>query len=357
VVAEHLARLPFDLYARYRIAADVVTAVQGPSRARLLDVGGGPWGTLGDFLPQHDVVASDLNLPSHWHTAAPDLVLADGAQLPFADGTFDAVVSMDTLEHVPPDRRPTLLAEAVRVSRGWVVAGCPCATPGVADADAALLSFVRAKFGEEFDSVAVLTEHLALGHPDPDAMEAALVAAGAEVARIPSGRLDRWLPMMILFYDLMALGRDDPVERVQAWYNHLLADDDLRDPAYRQIFIARLPDADGPPLADVVAQLVPAGPPRVPGAAAFAALHDVLTSTLPEAVAAERARAEAAEAALAGALAEVERQTGRADAAEIHVRSLLDFRDRVINHPAMKLRRGIRRTFGGSGGDAATPSD
>jgi hypothetical protein len=352
VVAEHLARLPFDLYARYRIAAQIIEAVREEPRAQLLDVGGGPGGTLGDFLPEHDVIASDLHLPSHWHTRAPDLVLADGAQLPFADGAFDAVVSMDTLEHVPPERRPVLLREAVRVSRGWVVAGCPCATPGVADADAALLSVVRTRFGEDFDTVHVLTEHLTYGHPDPDAMEQALVEAGAEVARIPSGRLDRWLPMMLLFYDLMALGRDDPVERVQAWYNHLLADDDLRDPAYRQIFIARLPDAPGPPLADVVAKIVPEGPPKVPGAAAFAALHDVLTSSLPAAVSAERARAEAAEAQLAAALDEVERQRGRAEAAEIHVRSLLEFRDRVINHPAMKLRRGIRRTFGA--GDEGT---
>jgi SAM-dependent methyltransferase len=346
IVAEHLARLPFDLYARYRVAAQVVEQVHPGAGACLLDVGGGPGGTLGDFLPEHEVIASDLALPSWWHEPAPDLVLADGALLPFSDDTFDVVVSLDTLEHVPDDRRAALLGELVRASRGWVLVGCPCATPGVADADAALLSIVRARFGEEFDTVAVLTEHLALGHPDPDQVEAALRATGAEVARFPSGRLDRWLPMMVLFYDLMALGRDDPVERVQSWYNHLLADDDLRDPAYRQMFIARLPDAPGPSLAEVRAALVPSTPPRAPGAAAFEALHQVLASSLPDAVAAERARADALAAELAAAREEVEHQTGRADAAEIHVRSLLAFRDRIINHPAMKIRRGVRRTFG-----------
>jgi hypothetical protein len=346
VVAEQLKRLPFDLFARYRIAAQLVEAVHPDARARLLDVGGGPGGTLSSFLPGHDVIASDISLPSHWHSAAPDLVLADGAALPFADGAFDVVVSLDTLEHVPDERRDGLVAELVRASRGWVLVGCPCATPGVAAADAALLSLVRTRFGEEFDSVGVLTEHITLGHPDPERIGSALEAAGAEVARFPSGRLDRWLPMMVLFYDLMALGRDDPVERVQAWYNDLLSDDDLRDPAYRQMFIARVPGAPGPSLDEVVAGIVPSAPSKLPDAAAFEALQQVVASGLPALVEAERARATALAAELETAREELGRESARADAAEVHVRSLLEFRDRVLNHPAAKVRRGIRRTFG-----------
>jgi hypothetical protein len=350
--AEHLTRLPFDLYARYRVAADLVAAVRPAPGARLLDMGGGPVDTLRAFLPGHEVVVSDVELPSRWHTPAEDLVLARGGALPFPDDAFDVVVSLDTLEHVDPAERPPALAELLRVSRGWVLVGCPCATPGVADADAALLAYVRQRFGEDFDTVQVLTEHLTYGYPDPDAIAAGLAAQGAEVARFPSGRLDRWLPMMLLFFDLMALGRADPVERVQHWYNHLLSDDDLREPAYRQMFIARLPDAEGPPLDEVVAGIVPAGPPRAPGAAAFQALGDVLGSALPEAVQAERERAAALEAELAAVREELEREQARADTAEVQVQALLDFRDRVLRHPAVRLRRGVRRAFG-SGGDPA----
>jgi SAM-dependent methyltransferase len=346
--AEHLTRLPFDLYARYRLAASFVAEVHPDEGARLLDAGGGPVDTLRAFLPQHDIVFSDVELPSSWHTTTDGLVLAAGGALPFPDDAFDVVVSLDTLEHVPPEERGPLLSELVRTSRGWVLVGCPCATPGVADADAALLSYVRHRFGEDFDTVSVLTEHLAYGHPDPDAISEALRAGGAEVARFPSGRLDRWLPMMLLFYDLLALGRADPVERVQHWYNHLLSDDDLREPAYRQMFIARLPGVRGPSLSEVVDSLVPSTPARAPGAAAFRALGEVLSSALPEALQAERGRVAELEAETAALRDALERAEGRADAAEIHVRSLLEFRDRVINHPALRVRRGIRRTFGGS---------
>lgn len=345
MVAEHLRRLPFDLFARSSIAARAVELVHPEPGGLVLDVGGGP-SSIQPFLDHHEVIASDLHFPTAWHTPAENLILADGAALPFADGAFDVVVCLDTLEHVMPEQRGTLVAEALRTSRGWVVLGCPCATPGVADADAALLSYVRHKFGEEFDTVAVLTEHLAYGHPDPEEITQHLVRSGAEVRRIPSGRLDRWLPMMFLFYELMALGRDDPVERVQAWYNGLLAADDLHEPAYRQIFIARLPDASGPPLATVVSALLPSGGPRLPDAAALGALRTALSESLVEAVADERRTVERLRAELDAAREEIEREAGRADAAELHVRSLLEFRDRVLNHPAMKMRRGIKRTLG-----------
>jgi SAM-dependent methyltransferase len=350
MVAEHLRRLPFDLFGRYRLAGRLVEHLHPTGTATVLDVGGAPIGTLAGFLPQHDVVVSDLQVPGRWHDPAPDLIVADGAELPFADGAFDVVVCLDTLEHVPVGRRSDLLHEALRVSRGWVLVGSPCATTGVADADAALLAFVRARFGEDFATVQILTEHLTFGHPDPADITEALQRGGADVARFPSGRLDRWLPMMLLFFDLLALGRDDPVERVQSWYNSLLADDDQRDPAYRQMFLTRLPTAQGPPVEEVRAALVPPTPPRAADAAGFEALRQVLTSSLTDVVAAERARADGLAAEVEELREALEHQTGRADAAEIHVRSLLQFRDRVINHPAMKVRRGIRRTLGADEG-------
>lgn len=339
-----LLRRPFDHYARYRLAADVLAAVGARS---VLDVGGGP-GSLAAFAPGAEVVATDLHPPSAWHEAAPVLALADGARLPFADGAFDCVVSLDTLEHVPRDRREALLAEAVRVAAGWVLVVCPCATPGVADADAALLSVVRRRFGEEFSTVGVLTEHLEYGHPDPAAVAATLAAAGAEVVRFPSGRLDRWLPMMLAFFDLLALGHDEPVEAVQAWYNARFYRDDLRDPAYRQAFLARVGPA-GPSPADVAAGLLPdAGEPAVT-AEAFHALQVVLQEELgPLVHAAEQGRA-VAEAALATARAEAGAAAARAEAAERRAADaeqqaavLEDFRRQVLAHPALRARRWVR---------------
>ena len=328
VTEERLRRLPFDYYGRYRLAADVVDAVRDSARAfMVLDVGGGP-GSLATFLDDDHVVASDIAL-SAWHEPAPSLVLADGASLPFEDGAFDVVVTLDTLEHVIPSKRSAMLHELVRVSRGWVLAVCPCATEGVAEADEALLSYVRTLFGEEFATVTTLQEHLAFGHPDAEQVEAALRDQGVEVARFPSGRLDRWLPMMMLFFHLMRLGRDDPVEAVQAWYNRLFYADDLRAPSYRQAFLCRLPRAGGPPLADVVSELLPAGPSSTPDAGAFSALQVGLAEELTLLADDYRARADRLECELA--------------AATQQVAALEGFRQRVLAHPALRVRRSLKR--------------
>jgi SAM-dependent methyltransferase len=355
-MAKQLLRRPFDHYARYRLTADVVEAV---GAQRILDVGGGP-GSLGAFCPDREIIATDLHLPGESHDTTPSFVLADGAGLPFGDDTFDCVVSLDTLEHVPGDKRDGFLSEAVRVSSGWVLIVCPCDTPGVSDADEALLALVRCRFGEGFPTVQVLTEHLGFGHPDPEAVTDALTRAGAEVSRFPSGRLDRWLPMMLAFYDLLALGDDEPVDRVQAWYNARFYHDDLREPAYRQAFLGRVAGAHGPAPGDVAARLLPVEPSPMPTAEAFHALQvilqDALVPLLRDArdeltqarrdrdaargdTAASVARAEAAEARAVAAEARVAAAEDRAEALEA-------FRAEVHTHPVLRARRWVRRRTG-----------
>lgn len=336
---ESLKRLPFDYYGRYRLAAETVHATTAPG-ANVLDVGGGP-GALSAFLDDRTAVACDLRVENDQRVAASTLVLADGGLLPFAEDTFDVVVSLDTLEHVRPDRRGTVLREAARVARSWVLVVCPCATEGVAEADGALLSYVRNRFGEAFASVEVLTEHLVLGHPEPAEVLDALAATGGQVSMFPSGRIDRWMPMMLLFYELMALGRDDPVERVQAWYNTLYWRDDLRGPSYRQAFLLRLPGAGGPSPDDVVHDLLPAGGGS--DAVGFETLGTVLREPLVDEVAALGAKVRGLESALAEAEHGLARRDERIETAEGQVAALLAFRDRVLSHPAVRLRSAVRR--------------
>jgi hypothetical protein len=341
VAAENLKRLPFDYYGRYRLAAEAVHAMTRPG-STVLDVGGGP-GALQAFLDDRWTVACDLRVETDQRVAASTLVLADGALLPFADDSFDVVVSLDTLEHVSPDARGAVLREATRVARSWVLIVAPCATDGVADADSALLSYLRNRFGEDYASVEVLTEHLAFGHPDPAEVLDRLGESGGQVRAFPSGRLDRWMPMMLLFYELMALGRDDPVERVQAWYNPRYWRDDLRAPAYRQAFLSRQPGADGPSLDDVVHALLPTADEPGRDAAAFEALRVALEEPLLDQVRTLTGRVRELERALAGAERGRQEQDSRIQAAEGQVAALLAFRDRVLSHPAVRIRGALRR--------------
>jgi SAM-dependent methyltransferase len=98
----------------------------------LLDVGCGE-GVLtyawAQRLGERPVVGLDLpdpQLEAHWRTRErPNLrfVTGRGEELPFADGEFDLVAAIETLEHVPDPQRT--LAEMARVARRHLLVSVP----------------------------------------------------------------------------------------------------------------------------------------------------------------------------------------------------------------------------------------
>jgi ubiquinone/menaquinone biosynthesis C-methylase UbiE len=118
--------------SRLRLRA-VAAALNGQHAARLLEVGYGS----GVFLPELSHHCDDLygvDLHTNGHVVAHALsglgvhaTLATGSalDLPFADGTFDAVVTVSTLEFVPDVQRS--VSEMLRVTGpgGTVIAVTP----------------------------------------------------------------------------------------------------------------------------------------------------------------------------------------------------------------------------------------
>ena len=87
-------------------------------------------------------------------------VVGDARALPFEDGSFDVVVAVDLLEHVPAADRRLVVDELARAAARRVVLACP-AGPAALEADRALAArLARAP--------PWLDEHLANGFPDPD---------------------------------------------------------------------------------------------------------------------------------------------------------------------------------------------
>jgi len=93
---------------------------------RVLDVGcSGGW--LSEVMPEGSVLYGVDIPPGHPGDRLRTFALADGRALPFADETFDAVVLLEVIEHVPANTEPQLLTEAHRVLRagGFVLLSTP----------------------------------------------------------------------------------------------------------------------------------------------------------------------------------------------------------------------------------------
>jgi SAM-dependent methyltransferase len=109
--------LPEDLWERHHL---VSRYLKGCRPRTVLDVGGE--GLLGRFLPRARVVSTNVEGPQ------ADCVY-DGERLPFASASFDAVVTLDVMEHLPSARRPAFVDELFRVTRTHVVIAVPLGTP------------------------------------------------------------------------------------------------------------------------------------------------------------------------------------------------------------------------------------
>jgi O-antigen/teichoic acid export membrane protein len=155
---------------RNRRACDEVYALlDGAPRSRVLDVGGGV-AALADTLaadPRVRVVTLDLDIEvlrrAAARSAVPRLVCADATKLPFADDTFDAIVMVHALEHIPMAVRGPLAAEIKRVSRRGVVIHGPAGE----DAIALSTRFIEALSARGVPIPRYAFEHLDFSMPMP----------------------------------------------------------------------------------------------------------------------------------------------------------------------------------------------
>ncbi len=164
--------LPYDLYERHAVVSRLLRQKLGENQSgvRLLDVGGRSE-LLARFLPYQIVSVN------------PDgtgAVLGSGLSLPFADKAFDAVMSIDTLEHIPANDRLPFLQECVRVARRYVIVAAPFGTPEHMAFEASLNDLYTAVHGHPH---LYLNEHVQNGLPTPQHLQqfaAALAPAAIE---------------------------------------------------------------------------------------------------------------------------------------------------------------------------------
>jgi len=109
-------------FTRYAFVVGVLRERGVASRGRILEVGSGSFG-LGAFIDR-TVVGVDGDFDAERH---PLLLPVRGhaGQLPFRDGSFEVVVSLDLIEHVPRERRAEVMAEMFRLSSSFLIMGCP----------------------------------------------------------------------------------------------------------------------------------------------------------------------------------------------------------------------------------------
>lgn len=258
----------FDRYDRYGAIARCLRASLGAGPLRVLDVGDAA-GYLLLFAGRLRLVGIDVEVQPD---RLPDAVamVGDGTKLPFADRTFDAVVSSDVLEHVPQAGRAAFIAELSRVSKDMVVLAAPFDTDGVAGVEELIRRFVLLATGSP---QAQLEEHRDRCLPSLEAARDDLSAHGPVVVA-GNGNLWDWLQLMLVKHQLVARPALRPLhDGIDALYNLSLAGRAAEPPFYRHLLASRRAGAvelgastaaviPGPDMAGIVSTLLSAAGPE-----------------------------------------------------------------------------------------------
>lgn len=162
---------------RYRAAVALIERMSG---TRLLEVGSGSRGVAELVSARWQITACDRDFGDYGARFASSggrarRVLGDATALPFPDHSFDVVVSLDMLEHVPPRQRERVLTELARVAGRRVVVGCPCGEPALA-ADSRIAAWTRTRLRRE--PPPWMSEHFANGFPEGEELRDALAPFG-----------------------------------------------------------------------------------------------------------------------------------------------------------------------------------
>lgn len=232
-----------DKTARFDALIQVLDALPGLGcEGAILDVGGYP-GDFADFCGGRRRVTT-VDVPP---CDRPGYVQASGADLPFKDGEFAAVVSSDTLEHIPPGERRKFIAECMRCASQYAVIGCPWGHPAVTYCEDSLRGLHQMLYPTPHPW---LDEHGRFGLPEMDEMVERFREAGAaDVAVWPSMPLRPWFyhhGWSILGGAFRAL-EAMPGAAALATGKQSSKDCALKFPCYRLFYIAsqsgKLPDA------------------------------------------------------------------------------------------------------------------
>ncbi len=187
-------RLPADLYSRntlFGLLTEYILKERKPEDSRhsleILDVGGYE-GKLAWFMPQHTRLTILDRKPS-----PPDgktsYIQGQAQHLPFADKSFDLVISSDMLEHLSPEDRMTAVREMFRVSRRHVILAAPFNTIYNQKAE----EYINKQFLDHTgQNHPFLIEHIQNGLPELEDLEQYLAEKAFSYIKLGEGNIYNW---------------------------------------------------------------------------------------------------------------------------------------------------------------------
>lgn len=198
-------RINHNQYFRLASLANEIISRAGGNKISVLDVGGGN-GHLASFIPD-----------TRYCLAEPKVNGISGIDLPFADHSFDYVVSCHVLEHIPVEDREIFLGQLLRKSRRGIILLNPFHVAG---------TYVK----ERLELVIKLTdapwakEHLECSLPELEQIEDYAKRHNLELSIKPNGTITTSLAFVFVDYFARKSGARQKWEELNLFFNEKYMD-------------------------------------------------------------------------------------------------------------------------------------
>jgi len=225
-------KIIFDQYSRYKVCVDVLNNI-GVTKGAILDVGSGEECLLQHFLPNFNVVCLD---PLLQDDPAKNRMHGDIFTTSF-NRKFDWIICVDTLEHIPIEKRQDFLHKLSDLSLEGMIIACPCSDRGDAiNTDIWINEVYFKAFGTNYKW---LDEHFKNSLPQLTLIKKTLHDLGWKTNVIENGHTP-WLRDFLSF-SICVMKFENGLQKVlelSDYFNQNLYQFDYQSPCYRQVIIA-----------------------------------------------------------------------------------------------------------------------
>ena len=229
------AEILFDQHSRYRVCADILEQLASGQPLRILDVGSGGECLLGQLMPGADITYVDPLLAEH-PEPTEKMIAKDFFEAGFEARSFDFVVSIDFLEHIPADMRENFLRRSSELATRAVVLLCPCADTGeAAEVDRLISDSYQNITGQAYPW---LVDHHELGLPLVRDVTSVFESLGWDVQRTANGHTPWLRDLLLPILCLWDQGARATAMELSKFFNREFFAYDNIPPCYRQVFVA-----------------------------------------------------------------------------------------------------------------------